>query len=101
MLSTFYIIAFVARERPFVSPHANSMELFNEITVYIAVYPLLFFTNWVDSEETKDIAGWCLVGCIFITILFNIGVTIYQGCKQLWKNIRRKWHRYHWKKARE
>ena len=77
MISTMVVIAYIAGVRPHVSPSVNNQEIINEITVLIATYPLLFFTKWVWDMDTRLNAGWFLVACILLNILFNISILIF------------------------
>ena len=70
--------------------------MINELTVWIAAYPLLTFTTWLDPYDTedkvrKDEAGWFIVGCLAFNVLFNFTLLIvsviysfYHKFKLLW-----------------
>lgn len=49
-------------------------EVFNEITVLIASYHLLVFTEWVWDMERRFEAGWSLIALIVINVCFNFAV---------------------------
>ena len=49
ILSTMYVITYIAANQPYVSRSSNVIEILNELTVLIAAYPLLTFTDWVQS----------------------------------------------------
>ena len=69
------------------------MEVINEITVMIAVYPLLALTEWVSIENRFE-AGWAIIGCMGFSIIFNI-VFYFSG---LLVNCRNKLRRFYLKR---
>ena len=73
-MSTMFVIGYIGREGPFSSRFANVQEILNELTVFVAAYPLLTFTAWVSNSEDRIDNGWFLVGCICLNVLFNITV---------------------------
>lgn len=87
---TCYVITFIAEERPLVDRFVNNQEIFNELSVLLAIYPLFVFTPWVDDPEMRVGAGWALVGCLMLNILFNIVVVIYQACLACYRAMRRR-----------
>ena len=93
-----YVIGYVARDQPFLSPSMNKQELVNEMTVLIAAYPLLVFTNWVPNEERKLDAGWFVVACICLNVMFNISVLIVEICKSAILRIKLYVLRYQYRK---
>ena len=98
MVSTMYVIGFVAGDRPFRLPSMNNQELLNEMTVLIAAYPLLIFTNWVPDEERKLDAGWFVVACIGLNVLINMSVLIAEVCKAAFNKIKLYMLRYQYRK---
>ena len=71
------VIAYVAGVRPHARSFINDQEIINEVTVLIASYPLLCFTNWVWDMNTRLNAGWFLVACILLIMLFNILILVF------------------------
>ena len=84
MVATVYVIAYIARDHPYESSTINYQELVNEFLVLLASYPLLIFTSWVSDIERRKEAGWFLVACIVLTILFNISIVIVQIIKKIY-----------------
>ena len=70
MASTIIVIAYLWNVRPYKSPLLNFIETINEVTVLVAAYPLLTFTNWIDLFERGSF-GWYLISCICFNVIFN------------------------------
>lgn len=88
---TIFVIYYLSHFRPFTEGFLNLQERVNEITVLFAAYPLFVFTDWVGDEDRKTEAGWYLVSCILLNILFNIAVLVYFLCKDLIRKAKRKY----------
>ena len=78
-----YVIAFLAGDRPYVSPLANKQEIVGEMIVLIATYPLLTFTDFVWDLNTRDLNGLIIVGCILLNIVGNIIVVTVIAIHQM------------------
>lgn len=87
MASTMFIVYYITNFQPFYSPAMNRIEALNELTVLVASYPLLTFTEWVWVLEERKRYGWYLINCIGLSVLFNILVTlamwIHKICRSL------------------
>lgn len=81
IFSTLFVASFVAGNRPFTFTFSNRQEAINEMMVLVAAYPLLFFTQWVDDEYVRELAGWVIIGVIVINVIFNIALIIYKVIK--------------------
>ena len=90
MVTTLYVIGFIAAERPYVDKYVNWQEIINEIMVWLAAFPLLIFTTWIWDKETIQKTGWILVSIIALNVLFNIIVISVIGIKGLVMRIRLK-----------
>ena len=88
---TIAVIYYLSAFKPFTDGFMNLQERVNEITVLLAAYPLFVFTDWVPDDDRKMEAGWYLVSCILLNILFNIAVLVYFLCKDLIRKLKRKW----------
>ncbi len=44
----------------------------NELMVAAAGYPLFYFTPWVTSLDSQTNAGWSLIACLILNVLFNM-----------------------------
>lgn len=83
MFSTMVIISYLWRLSPYKSNLANFMETVNEVTVLVAAYPLLSFTDWMDFND-KDSFGWYIVTCICLNVVLNITVVLFIFVRQLY-----------------
>ena len=88
MVSTIYVAAYIAGERPYTSRFMNVQELLNELTVFVAAYPLLAFTNWVSDYNLSLNNGWFIVACIGVNVLFNITIVVVIFLRQICRKIR-------------
>ena len=77
MVSTLFMIAYIAMVRPYVSPLDNLQELINEMLAMLAAYPLLVFTSYEWSQRYRIDIAWILLSLIAVLILFNIVVYCY------------------------
>ena len=70
-----FVVAYLAKTKPYVSSFVNRQEFINELTVWIAVYPLFIFTEFVP-EENRLGTGWFIVALIVLNVLFNLSLVI-------------------------
>ena len=96
MWSTMYVITYIASIQPYISSLTNKQEIINEMTVWVAAYPLLTFTSWLDPYNStekirKEEAGWAIVGCLAFNVAFNFALLIisilysfYYKLKLIW-----------------
>ena len=77
MVSTLFMVAYIAKVRPYVSSLDNLQELFNEVLAVLAAYPLLVFTSFEWSQKFRIDIAWILLSIITALILFNIVVYCY------------------------
>ena len=56
----------------------NRQELFNELMVLLAVYPLFVFSDWQEEINYESVinTGWFLLSIIALNVLFNITIFI-------------------------
>lgn len=83
------MIYYLTYYRPYEEKFLNFQEQVNEITVLIAAYPLFVFTEWVSEEDRRLDAGWYLIGCILLNIMFNITVLMYFMVKDTYRKCKR------------
>ena len=76
MGSTKVVVAYLGRVMPYQSPVFSVIEILNELMVLGAAYPLLTFTDWVFSLETRNFNGWFMVAYICLNIIFNITIAM-------------------------
>ena len=70
------VVLYIASQRPYQSSFMNKLECLNELTTFVAVYPLLGFTEWVWDLDTHMDIGWSLIALIGLNIIGNILVLI-------------------------
>ena len=81
----YYVLDFQPFERDFF----NTKELVNETIVMLAAYPLLMCTAWIFEEQVRFFAGWVIVGCICMIIIFNITCFVFGRIRGLYNRIQR------------
>ena len=58
--------------KPMITKAMNYTEMINEVLVFITVYFMMFFTNWVEDVELRYSLGFRLICCIIIIVGLNI-----------------------------
>ena len=81
MASTLFMVAYIAKVRPYVSSLDNMQELVNEMLAMLAAYPLLVFKSYEWSQEYRINIAWILISLITVLILFNLVVYCYAVVK--------------------
>ena len=76
MLTTLYVISYLVSHQPYKNKYITRQEAINETIVLSASYPLLIFSPWVFEMERRLEAGWCIVACIALIIIFNISFLV-------------------------
>lgn len=91
MTSHIYILYMVA-VKPYQTPMMNAYVLANE-TFYSALIILIFiFSDATPQLNIKVVAGYCLIGAIFLLVIANIAYIIYnvkKGRASLKENVKR------------
>jgi len=75
---------------PFSDRVTNYLEMFNECTVLLMSYHLLFFTDFVVDPETKFKYGWSACGTTLFNVLVNLIVIIVSSVKDIIRGCKRK-----------
>ena len=88
LLCTMIVLLYIASQRPYKSSFMNKLEILNELTIFVAVYPLLAFTEWVWDLDTRMDIGWSLVGLIGLNIISNILVVLTIFIHTCYRGIR-------------
>ena len=86
MISTMFVIGYIAGVHPYVDPWVNYQEIINEITVLMAAYPLLMFTTWIGDEELRLGGGYFILAMICGNVLFNITILLIEVIRE---NVRK------------
>jgi len=68
----------------------NYTEIINEGLVFVTVYFMMFFTNWMQDIELRYELGFRLIYCIIIIVGLNIviiatcmSIDVYWKCKKI------------------
>ena len=86
LLQTGLQLAYQAHCRPNWSSNSNKIELFNEISIFLGVYCLGTFTDFVSDPKTRYICGWALIFLVLCNLVaFNLVYVIKQSYLA-WKN---------------
>ena len=62
--------------KPFETPFANNMDLFNETMTLVCSYSLIMFSAFVPDAEMRYLCGWYLVLLVLITLAINLLVIV-------------------------
>ncbi|TNV74322.1 hypothetical protein FGO68_gene10918 [Halteria grandinella] len=73
--------------KPYETPMACAVEIFNELTVSCCLYSYMLLTDFVESPSARVAAGWGLTICILLNIGVNMGITLWETVRQV---VRRK-----------
>jgi len=64
----------------------NYLEIINEAFIFISVYFMMIFTNWMDNIELRYYLGFSLLTYIFSIVCFNmIIIVIFLVTALYWK----------------
>ena len=88
MISTIGVTAYLGRAQPYQSKLNNIIEILNELTVFVAAYPLLTFTDWVFEVEGRNYNGWFIVACISLNIVLNLTISMVTMVRKAYLRIK-------------
>ena len=71
MFATINVI-YVFTQRPIRDQ--NSVEVFNELTVWLCAYIIDIFLNIEVAMSSRDILGWVLMGLSLLNIVVNLSI---------------------------
>ena len=60
------------RFRPLLSKFMNYTEIMNEVFIFISVYYMMIFTNWIHNIELRYHLGFSLIHCLSIVTFLNL-----------------------------
>jgi len=86
MIFSITNLAYMVSSHPLCTPKENRIEIFNEFTIYICCQIMTVFLNVAMPFSLRDILGWCLIGFAGFNILVNLALTMWESCKELWKD---------------
>jgi hypothetical protein len=84
-LSTMYVIQF----KPYDDPYTNYNEIFNELCVLAASYPVIMFIDFIDSPQVKEKAGLGIILVLAISFGVNLIIQIVTMLKDLPKAVKK------------
>ena len=77
------VLMYLKLARPFESPMANALEVFNEGCILLAACHLFTFTDYVLDPDNQYLMGWSIIGVSVLNIAVNsiliMGLSLYQA----------------------
>mmetsp|Transcript_27116 Transcript_27116/g.41268 ORF Transcript_27116/g.41268 Transcript_27116/m.41268 type:complete len:112 (-) Transcript_27116:783-1118(-) len=77
------VAIYVGTVRPLACRLDNWIENTNEMLIAVASFHLMFFTDWMASEELKFSCGWSMIFVMASLLSFNLVFVIKFGIRQL------------------
>ena len=84
-------MSYVAYVKPYNSMNMNLQEVLNEVTILLACYPLLTFTEWVSDMDRRIEMGWFLLALIGLSLMTYITLSTFVGISNSYKKLRRRY----------
>mmetsp|Transcript_14758 Transcript_14758/g.10662 ORF Transcript_14758/g.10662 Transcript_14758/m.10662 type:complete len:89 (+) Transcript_14758:654-920(+) len=84
-LLTFMYVMGIA---PFTEQLLNYLEYFNEFTVLVISYFLIFFTDFAEDKEMEYRLGWIVIVLTLFNILVNLIIIMKMTIKNLFIKVR-------------
>jgi hypothetical protein len=88
------LLIYLIKVQPYVLPELNYLEIFNETSICIASYHLLFFTDFTTEPEFQYKVGWSIIGITTINILVNMLIMVKATIIKLKFAFRKLRHQY-------
>ena len=63
----------------------------NEVTILLACYPLLTFTEWVSDMDRRIEMGWFLLALIGLSLMTYITLLTFVGISNTYCKLRRRY----------
>ena len=82
------MVIFLLQVKPFESPLATKIEVFNESTLVVLSYGLMMFTDFVPRPEDRYIIGWYYLTGSLINIMMHISRLIHASYKVIARKVR-------------
>ena len=86
---SYAMLVYLMAVRPFHSKLMNALEVVNEVSVLIAIYHLLCFTEFVPDPNLHDSIGFSLLAVTGIAFVINVMALIYTGILEIKKVVKR------------
>ena len=71
-------LSYALHVRPYVEKMKNNLEIFDQLTIFMIVYPYLILTNPSIEAEMKNDCGWFVIFVISLNVVTNISVSCYR-----------------------
>ena len=62
----------------------NYIELFNEVCIAYSTLHMMFFTDWVGTNEKQFYMGWSMVVMLVVNFAVNLMIIFYFAFRSLW-----------------
>jgi len=86
MLVSLFFNCYIGNFEPYNSKRKNTLELYNEATIFYATMSLYLFTDFVPIAETQNEAGWLIISVVLLNMLINWSIFLWQTIGKLcWK----------------
>lgn len=70
--------------KPFDSRLRTRIDMFNEISVTVITWHMMFFTQFVPDPRNQSIVGWSMIICICFNALCNVLVVLWFAGRSLY-----------------
>mmetsp|Transcript_34567 Transcript_34567/g.25697 ORF Transcript_34567/g.25697 Transcript_34567/m.25697 type:complete len:150 (-) Transcript_34567:474-923(-) len=88
IMANFFAFMYSMGIAPFSENLLNYLEYFNEFTVLVISYFLIFFTDFSDDKEMEYLLGWVVIVMTLFNILVNLIVIIKLTSRNLYIKAR-------------
>ena len=88
MATTMSIATYIGKYRPFLSTFSNRLELFNEMLVFVSIYPIHIFTDFVWDMNVRNDVGMVMMSYILFSIFSNVLIIIVITIRIIIKKVR-------------
>ena len=85
-----FSIGFNIRHKPFNSKLLHYKENLNEFAILMCAYYIAMFTQWICDPMVRYQIGWIFIQSLFVILLINLMIIIYQISNELHKQHKKK-----------
>ena len=82
-------MCYINNHLPLKNKYFNFLEIINESAIYMSIFFMMIFTDWVPDVELRYSLGYFYIPFIgsiifinIVTILFEMLVGVYYKCKK-------------------
>jgi len=87
--------------KPMLTKLMNYIEIMNEVLIFISVYFMMIFTNWIQNIELRYSLGYSLNNCLIIVVLMNITIIVFCLVIEIYWEYKKYQHDKAWAKHNE